>query len=70
MGLNALTAIEYIGGIFKIIKDPNVPAHIKPYLYTHMEELVEDAADYDWQTAVRPWSEQIFTLIAARRPPP
>lgn len=69
MGLNSLTAIEYIGGIFKIIKDPAVPSKIKPHLYSHMEELVEDAADYDWQTAVRPWSEEIFTLIAEGRLP-
>lgn len=69
MGLNALTAIEYIGGIFKMIKDPVVPAKIKPYLYSHMEEIVEDAADYDWQTAVRPWSEEIFTLMADGRLP-
>lgn len=67
MGLNTLTTVEYIGGIFKMIKDPAVPANIKPYLYSHMEELVEDAADYDWQTAVRPWSEEIFTLIAEGR---
>lgn len=50
-----------------MIKDPAVPANIKPYLYSHMEELVEDAADFDWQTAVRPWSEQIFTLIVEGR---
>lgn len=64
MGLNTLTPIEYLGGMFNKIKDPAVPANIKPYLYSHMEELVEDAAHYDWQTAVRPWSEEIFTLIA------
>lgn len=69
MGLNSLTAIEYIGGILKMIKDPAVPANIKPYLYSHMEELVEDAADYDWQSAVRVWSEEIFTLIAEGRLP-
>lgn len=69
MGLNSLTAIEYLGGIFNMIKDPVVPSNIKPYLYSHMEEIVEDAAAYDWQTAVRPWSEQIFTLIAEGRLP-
>lgn len=69
MGLNALTAIEYIGGIFKMIKDPLVPAKNKPYLYSHLEEIVEDAADYDWQMAVRPWSEEVFSLIADGRLP-
>lgn len=69
MGLNALNPVEYLGGIFKMIKDPVVPSNIKPYLYAHMEEIVEDAADYDWQTAVRPWSEEVFTLIAEGRLP-
>lgn len=47
-----------------MIKDPVVPAKIKPSLYSHMEEIVEDAATYDWQTAVRVWSEEVFTMIA------
>lgn len=47
-----------------MIKDKAVPSNAKPYIYAHLEEVIEDARHYDWATAVRPWSEEIFTLIA------
>lgn len=63
MGLNSLTILEYLHGILKMIKDPAVQSTSKPYIYAHLEEVVEDAQAYDWATAVWPWSEEIFSLI-------
>lgn len=67
MGLNSLTILEYLHGILRMIKDQTVSSSIKPYLYAHLEEIIEDARQYDWATAVRPWSEEIFTLVAEGR---
>lgn len=69
LGLNSLTVLEYLHGILRMIKDSIVPSNIKPYIYAHLEEVIEDAREYDWATAVRPWSEEIFTLIAEGRLP-
>lgn len=38
---------------------------IKPQLLSHMEKMIQDARDYDWQQEVLPWSEEVFTLISA-----
>lgn len=64
LGLNSLTLLEHLHGILRMIKDQAVPSNIKPYLYSHLEEVIEDARQYDWVTAVRPWSEEIFTLVS------
>lgn len=64
LGLNSLTILEYLHGILRMIKDQAVPSNIKPHLYSHLEEVIEDARVYDWATAVRPWSEEIFSLVA------
>lgn len=63
LGLNSLTILEYLHAILKMIKDSAVPSNSKPYIYAHLEEVIEDARQYDWPTAVRPWSEEVFTLI-------
>lgn len=64
LGLNSLNILEYLHGILRMIKDKAVPSISKPYIYAHLEEIIEDAREFDWATAVRPWSEEIFTLIA------
>lgn len=64
VGLNSFTILEYLHGILYMNKDQAVPSNMKPYLYAHLEELIEDARDFDWATAVQPWSEEIFTLVA------
>lgn len=69
MGLNSLTVLEYLAGILCMIKDEAVPQADKPYIYAHLEEIIEDARDFEWSAAVRPWSEEIFTLIAKGRLP-
>lgn len=45
--LNSLTINEHLFGIMSMIRDQSVPAAIKPYLYSHMEELVIDSRDYE-----------------------
>lgn len=50
-------------------KDERVPDEIKPELYNHVEDILEDACTYDWPKAVRKWSEQVFNMIAHNRLP-
>lgn len=69
MTLNSLTLPEHIWGIFAMIKDRAVPTSIKPALLQHIDEVVEDCRDYDWPTAVRRWSEEVFSLVAENRLP-
>lgn len=64
---NSLTISEHLWAIFRIIRDPAVPSHVKPHLITHVEQVLEDSKDYDWQTAVRPWSDEVFSRVAEGR---
>lgn len=64
---NSLTMQEHLWGITRIIRDDSVSQDIKPYLYIHLEEILDDARHYDWQSAVRPWSEECFSLVAENR---
>lgn len=64
---NTLTLAEHLYGIFRIIRDPEVLNDIKPSLLAHIEQVLEDAIDYDWSSAVRPWSEEVFNRIAEGR---
>lgn len=66
---NSLSLQEYAWAIIRMTKDQSVPDDIKPELYNHVEELLEDACTYDWQKAVRKWSEQVFNMIAHDRLP-
>lgn len=67
--INSITALEHLWGIFAIIKDPTVQSGIKPALLAHMDQILEDCRWYDWESAVRPWSEEVFSLIAEGRLP-
>lgn len=64
---NSLTISEHLWAIFRIIRDTSVPSHIKPHLITHVEQVLEDSKEYDWQTAVRPWSDEVFSRVAEGR---
>lgn len=66
---NSLSLQEYGWAITRMIRDPEVPDDIKPELYNHVEEILEDACTYDWQKAVRKWSEQVFSMVAQNRLP-
>lgn len=60
---NMLSLSEHVWGIFMLIKEKKVPAETKPLLYKHIQDIIEDTCMYDWQTAVRPWSEEIFSQV-------
>lgn len=65
--MNSLTISDHCWAIFRMIRDEAVPAEIKPYLYTHVELVLEDSGTYNWQTAVRPWSNEVFSRVAEGR---
>lgn len=66
--VNSVTLAEHIWGIMAMIKDRGISSAIKPALLEHVDEVVEDCMDYEW-TAVRRWSEEIFSLAAEGRLP-
>lgn len=64
---NTLSLSEHVWGITRIIRDPKVPADLKPFMYNHIEDIMEDASQFEWASAVRPWSEEIFTRVSEDR---
>lgn len=60
---NTLTLSEHVWGIFMIMRENKVPASIKPLLYKHIQNIIEDSCSFDWATAVRPWSEEVFSQV-------
>lgn len=60
---NMLSLSEHVWGIFMLIKEKKVPAQMKPSLYKHIQDIIEDTCMYDWATAVRPWSEEVFSQV-------
>lgn len=66
--LNNTTLAEHLWGILLIVKDPKVDPRIKPTLLAHLEDVIEDACDFQWP-AVRRWSEETFSLVAENRLP-
>lgn len=44
---NSLNLQEYAWAIICMTKDNSVPDDIKPKLYNHVEEILEDACTYD-----------------------
>lgn len=67
--INSLTLSEHLWGIFRIIDDPKVDTSIKPELMRHMQQIVEDEQEFDWETGVRRWSEEVFSRVAQNRLP-
>lgn len=65
--LGTVSLQEHLWGISRMIRDVSVPRDIKPLLYVHLEEILEDARDYDWSTAVRAWSEECFSQVEEKR---
>lgn len=66
--LNNVSLAEHLWGILCIVKDPKIDPRIKPSLLAHLEDVIEDACDFQWP-AVRRWSEETFSLIAENRLP-
>lgn len=66
--MNSLSISDHCWAIFRMIRDETVPQDIKPYLYTHIEQVLEGhIRAYNWQTAVRPWSNEVFSRVAEGR---
>lgn len=66
--INSVTLGEHVWGILAMVKDPDVPASIKPALLEHLDEVAEDSMEFEWQ-AVRRWSEEVFSLVSEGRLP-
>lgn len=62
--MTSLSISDHCWAIFRMIRDESVPEDIKPYLLTHVEQVLEDNRDYSWQNAVRHWSNQVFSRVA------
>lgn len=65
--MNSLSVSDHCWAIFRMVRDETVPAHIKPHLVTHIEQVLEDSRSYNWQSAVRPWSNEVFSRVAEGR---
>ena len=65
-GINTLSEMEYLFGLFCMIYDPKTPNDQKPHLSKHLYHIVEDGAVFKWDQ-VRQWSEELFAKIADSR---
>lgn len=65
--INSVTLPEHLWGIFRMIHDPKTNPDVKPCLMVHVEQIVEDAREYDWDLGVRRWSEEVFSRISEGR---
>lgn len=66
VSINSVSLSEHLWGLVCMIRDPKIDPSIRPYLYSHLLEVIEDTCDFDWE-CVRRWSEEVFTLIAENR---
>lgn len=44
-----------------MLKDSSVANDIKPALLDHVEQICDDCREYNWNSAVRRWSEEMFS---------
>lgn len=65
--VNTVSMQDHLWGISRMIRDSAVPHDIKPLLYVHLEEILEDARSYDWPSAVRAWSKECFSQMDEKR---
>lgn len=65
--INSVTLPEHLWGIFRIMHDPKTDTDVKPCLMIHIEQIVEDAREFDWELGVRRWSEEVFSRISEGR---
>lgn len=68
VSINSASLSDHLWGLVCMIRDPKIDPSIRPYLNTHLLEVIEDRCDFDWES-VRKWSEEVFTLIAENRLP-
>lgn len=67
--INSVTLPEHLWGIFRIIHHAKTDPDIKPCLMLHIEQIIEDAREFDWELGVRRWSEEVFSRISEGRLP-
>lgn len=65
--INSVMLSEHLWGIFRIMHDPKTDPDIKPCLILHIEQIVEDAREFEWEAGVRRWSEEVFSRITEGR---
>lgn len=65
--INSVTLPEHLWGIFRMIHYPKTNSDIKPCLFIHVEHIVDDAREYEWEVGVRRWSEKVFSCISESR---
>lgn len=65
--INSVTLPEHLWGIFRIMHDSKTDPDVKPCLMIHIEQIVEDAREFDWELGVRRWSEEVFSRISEGR---
>lgn len=69
VAINSVTLPEHLWGIFRMIHDPKLSPDIMPALMAHIEHIVEDSREFEWETGVRRWSEEVFSRISEGRLP-
>ena len=65
--LNSVSLAEHLWGIFRILEEGSVDKDTKSALVIHINEVLEDAREFDWPSAVRRWSEEVFSQVAENR---
>lgn len=69
LNFNTVTLAEHFWGMFRMLDDQCTDPAIKPALLSHMKEVAEDACEYEWNTHVCRWSEEVFSMVAENRLP-
>lgn len=64
--INSVTLPEHLWVIFRIIHDVKTDPDLKPCLMIHIEQIVEDAREFEWEAGVRRWSE-VFSRVTEGR---
>lgn len=66
LSINTVTLAEHLWGILRMVKDKKLDQNLVPFLLKHLEDVIEDACDFEW-SRVRRWSEEIFSLVSESR---
>lgn len=61
--IGSVSLSEHLWGLVRMICDDKLNPALRPYLNTHLVEVIEDSCDFQWEN-VRAWSEEVFGLIA------
>lgn len=64
--INTVSLAEHLWGILRMVKDKRLDQCLVPFLLKHLEDVIEDACDFEW-SRVRRWLEEIFSLVSENR---